>query len=124
MGHREEDTVRAFLDARMEGDIKRTLTFLAKDAEYRIPAWNEPIQRAVRNRGAWPKDCLGDTATSILYNQPSGGGRGSPVRAPTEARRSRRRANRRYLTGREQHVRRPSMFCGHVLLVADRRGSS
>jgi limonene-1,2-epoxide hydrolase len=29
---------------RMEGDIKRTLDYLAKDAEYRIPARNEPLR--------------------------------------------------------------------------------
>jgi limonene-1,2-epoxide hydrolase len=44
MGQREEETVRAFIDAQFEGDPERALGYLAKDADYRVPAWKEPLR--------------------------------------------------------------------------------
>jgi limonene-1,2-epoxide hydrolase len=68
MGQREEETVSAFLDAQAEGDIDRTLDYLAKDADYRIPAWKESLREtdAIRAELKRQQATLSDMRTEVL----------------------------------------------------------
>jgi limonene-1,2-epoxide hydrolase len=63
MSQREEEIVREFLDARMAGDIDGSLDFLTEDAEYRIPAWKEPLRGldSIRSELERWQGTLGDT---------------------------------------------------------------
>jgi limonene-1,2-epoxide hydrolase len=68
MGQREEETVSAFLEAQAEGDIDRTLDYLAKDADYRVPAWKESLTDtdAIRAELERQQATLSDMRTEVL----------------------------------------------------------
>ena len=55
MGQREEEIVRAYLDAGIENDIDKVLSYLAKDCEWRLNQWSEPPKGVDAIRSEWER---------------------------------------------------------------------
>jgi limonene-1,2-epoxide hydrolase len=55
MGQREEQIVLAYLDAGVENDIDKVLSCLAKDCEWRLNQWSEPLRGIDAIRSEWER---------------------------------------------------------------------
>jgi limonene-1,2-epoxide hydrolase len=76
MGQREEEMVLAYFDAGVEGDIDKVLSYFAKDCEWSMNQWSEPLRGVDAIRAEWereqaaftnlPSECLNIVSTDHL----------------------------------------------------------